>query len=320
MGSAGANAFVLAADYLRPWINTRGGEFHGLLQFGRTSLLEASLYQPLDATHRWFVEPGARLTRSSEDIYAGDDIVSRYDFDSGYVFLDAGRTFGTTLELRLGVRNGFQAAERDIVAPGLPDVDREAYGGLTAALVYDDRDHDALATQGWLARTRYFRGLDALGSPHEYDRLEGEVLKSWPLDGNVLSVHASGGASFEGELPFYDLFTLGGPTSFPGLGLGQLRGTSYWTTSTTYLHKVADISPMFGQAIYAGARLYGGDMAGRIDGIHEELMIGASLLLGGRTPLGPMTFSVAATSTDDWGLLLTLGRPIEERNIADPDW
>jgi hypothetical protein len=49
-------------------------------------------------------------------------------------------------------------------------------------------------------------------------------------------------------------------------------------------------------------------------------MIGASLLLGGRTPLGPMTFSVAATSTDDWGLLLTLGRPIEERNIADPDW
>ncbi len=61
-------------------------------------------------------------------------------------------------------------------------------------------------------------------------------------------------------------------------------------------------------------------MAGRIDGIREEPVVGASLLLGGRTPLGPMTLSIAATSTDDWAMLLTLGRPIEERNIADPDW
>ena len=320
VGTEGANAFVLAADYLRPWINARGGEFHGLVQFGRTSLFEASLYQPLDASHSWFVEPGGRLARSTEDIYLGDNIVTRYDFDSGYAYLDAGRTFGTTLELRLGVRNGLQSATRDIAVPELPNIDRQAYGGLAAALVYDDRDHDALATQGWLVRTRYFRGLDALGSPREYDRLEGSVLKSWPIDGNVLSVRASGGASFDGELPFYDLFTLGGPTSFPGLGLGQLRGTSYWSTSAAYLHKVADISPMFGQAIYLGAGLHGADMAGRIDGIREEPVVGASLLLGGRTPLGPMTLSIAATSTDDWAMLLTLGRPIEERNIADPDW
>ena len=59
----------------------------------------------------------------------------------------------------------------------------------------------------------------------------------------------AGGANFRGELPFYDLFTLGGPISFPGLGLGQLRGTSYWTTQVSYMHKVADLSPLFGQTL-----------------------------------------------------------------------
>jgi NTE family protein len=319
-GTEGANAFVLAADYLRPWINDRGGEVHGLVQFGRTSSVEASLYQPLDAGHQWFVEPGGRLARSTEDIYFGDEIVTRYDFDSAYFYLDAGRTFGTTSELRLGVRNGFQVANREIAVPELPNREREAYGGLFASFVFDDRDQDALATRGWLARTQYFRGLDALGSLREYDRLEGLLSKTWPVEGNLVTVRASGGANLQGELPFYDLFTLGGPISFPGLGLGQLRGTSYWTTSATYLYKVADISPLFGQSIYLGANVIAGDMAGRVDGIHEEPNIGASLLIGGRTPLGPMTLSLAATSTDDWGVLVTLGRPIEERNIADPDW
>ncbi len=320
IGSEGVNAFVLAADYLRPWINDRGGEVHGLVQFGRTSLLDLSLYQPVDANHRWFVEPGAQLARSTEDLYIGDEPATRYDFDRAYVYLDAGRTLGTTAEMRVGVRSGLQSADRQIAFPGLPEVSDEGYGGLSASFTYDDRDLDALATHGWLGRLRYYRGLDSLGSESEYDRLEGLIAGSWSVDGDVLTLRATGGANPVGELPFYDLFTLGGPISFPGLGLGQLRGTSYWTTSATYLHRIADISPLFGQRIYLGASLTGGDMAGRPDGIDEEPMVGASLLFGGRTLLGPMTLSVAATSTDDWSLMLTLGRPIEERNVADPDW
>jgi NTE family protein len=146
------------------------------------------------------------------------------------------------------------------------------------------------------------------------------LVRAWPLDGDVVSLRAAGGANFEGELPFYDLFTLGGPISFPGLGLGQLRGTSYWTLSSNYLHKVADISPLFGQAMYAGGGLIVGDMSGRLDEIREPTTVGGSLVFGGRTPLGPLTMSVALTSTDEWSVLVTLGRPIEERTITDPAW
>jgi NTE family protein len=321
MGTEGGNAFVLAADYLRPWVNDAGGELHGLVQLGRTSRAQLSLYQPLDDAHDWFVEPGLRLQRATEDVYVGNDAAARYDLDGGFGFLEAGRTFGTTNEVRFGVRSGFQSATREIAFPGLPNFGAEGYGGLTFAYTFDDRDREALATRGWLGRLTYFRGLDALGSAAgDYDRAEGMLTKSMPVGPDLLQLRASGGGTFDGTLPFYDYFVLGGPVSFPGLGIGQLRGTSYWAGSASYLHKIVDINSLFGQSIYAGATLTAGDMSGRIDHMHEAPIFGAAFIVGGRTPLGPVTLSFATTSTADWSMLFTLGRPIEERNIVDADW
>jgi NTE family protein len=321
MGTEGGNAFVLSADYLRPWVNSLGGEVHGRVQAGRTSRAQLSLYQPLDPSHAWFIEPGARLQRTTEDIYVGDDAVTRYDFDSSFAYLEGGRTVGTRSELRLGLRAGVQAATREIAYPSLENIDSEGYGGATFNFTYDDRDRDTLATRGWLGRLDYFLALDALGSAvPEYGRLEALLEKSIPVNADLLLLRTAGGARVTGEVPFYDYFTLGGPISFPGLNLGQLRGTSYWTASSTYLHKVADISPLFGQTLYAGGGLTVGDMSGRIDGYAESPIVAGSLLFGGRTPLGPVTLSFSSTSSDDWSVLFTLGRPIEEGNITDADW
>jgi NTE family protein len=320
MGTEGGNAFVVSADYLRPWINSLGGEVHGRVQVGRTSRAQLSLYQPLDPAHAWFLEPGARLQRSTEDIYVGDEAATRYNFDGGFAYLEGGRTVGTRSELRLGVRAGVQSATRDIAYPGLENIDAEGYGGARFSFTYDDRDRDMLASRGWLGRLDYFQSLEALGSAvPDYGRLEALLAKSVPVNADLLLLRAAGGARFAGELPFYDYFTLGGPISFPGLNFGQLRGTSYWTVSSTYLHKVADISPLFGQTLYAGGGLTVGDMSGRIDGYTEEPIVAGSLLFGGRTPLGPLTLSFSTTSSDDWSVLFTLGRPIEEGNITDGD-
>jgi NTE family protein len=320
MGTEGTNAFVLSADLLRTWINPRGGELHGQLQFGRNSLAGASLYQPLDAAHRWFVEPGVRLSRSTEDIFFDNEAISRYDFDTAYGSLDFGRVFGQSAELRTGLRAGSRGAERLIAVPELPNFGMEGYGGAILEYTYDDRDRDALATRGWVGRMRYYRGFEELGADNEYDRIEGMVARTVPLWGNVVRLRATGGGTFEGDLPLYDFFTVGGPNSFPGLSFGQWRGTSYWTGSVAYLHKVAEISTLFGQAIYAGAEFVAGDMSGRIDGLTESTTYGGSLVLGGRTPIGSMSFSIATTSTDDWSLLFMLGRPIEERNVVDEVW
>jgi len=103
--------------------------------------------------------------------------------------------------------------------------------------------------RGWLARLRYYRSLEGLGAQADYDRLEGMVLSSVPLWGNLIMLRGMGGTSFGTDLPVYDYF-----------------------------------------------------------------------VFGGRTPLGPGTLSLGATSTDDWQIVFGLGRPMEERNVADPLW
>jgi NTE family protein len=320
VGTDGNTAFSLAGDYLRPWINPLGGEVHGHLQLGRTSGFGVSLYQPLDTRHEWFIEPGLYGTRSLEDIYVDGDAVTRYEFEGAYGFLDVGRVFGTSAEARVGMRYGTQAAKRDIAFPLFPEINFEGYGGLTFAFTYDDRDKDALETRGWLGRLRYYHSDEAFGAEAGYDRLEGLVTRVVPIWGNILYLRAMGGTSFGSDLPVYDEFVLGGPTSLPGLSTGQLRGDSYWSGTAAYLHKIGEISELYGQSLYLGMSFTAADMSERIDGVHSEPIYSGALILGARTPLGPMTLSLGATSTDDWQLVLGIGRPMEERNIADPGW
>ena len=92
--------------------NDRGGEFRGSVRLGRTSGLETSFYQPLDTSHRWFIEPGLTAQRSIEDLFDDGNAVTRYDFSSGWGYLDAGHAFGKRAELRAGIRSGVQAAAK----------------------------------------------------------------------------------------------------------------------------------------------------------------------------------------------------------------
>jgi NTE family protein len=320
IGTDANTAFMIGGDYLRTWVNDLGGEVHGSWRFGRTSGLGLSLYQPLDATHRWFVEPGAVAQRSIEDIFLDDEAVARYRFSHAWGSIDAGRVFSNRMELRAGIRSGGQSVEREIGDPGLPEISGEGYGGLTMRYSYDSRDRSVLWQSGTLARVEYFRGVEALGAVESYDRLEGVVSTSVPINDNVVYLRASGGASFGSDLPVYDTFTLGGPVSLPGLSLGELRGTSYWNAKATYLQRVADISYVFGQALYAGFSLSAADMSGRFDEVRSPAIYSGALLLSGRTPLGPLSLSFAVTSDSDWQLMFGLGRPIEERSITDSAW
>jgi len=320
IGTDSSTAFTIGGDYLQTWINDRGGELRGSVRLGRTSGLETSLYQPLDAAHRWFVEPDLMAQRSIEDLFDDGDAVTRYRFTSGWADLDAGRVFGRRAELRAGIRAGIQSATREIGSQELPEISSEGYGGFTARYTFDTRDRDVLWQHGMVARMTYFRSDEALGADAIYDRFEGTATVVLPFRRNVSYLRVSGGSSFDTSLPLYDLFSLGGPISLPGLSIGELRGTSYWSAQASYLQRIADISYVFGQSIYAGLTFTAADMSGRIDGVNAAPTYSGAFVLAGRTPLGPVSLSLAATNNSDWQLVLGLGRPIEERSINDFSW
>ena len=318
MGTDTNAAFTVGGDYLRTWINSRGGELRGSASLGQTTGLDLSVYQPLDRAHKWFIEPGVTAQRTIQGIYDDGDAVADYAFNSAWGFLDAGRVFGTNAELRAGLRSGGESVKREIASPTLEQVDWEGYGGTSLRYTYDNRDSAYLARSGLLTRVDYFQSVDWLGAASDYQRLEGMVAYAVPVGTSVAQLRAAGGSSLGSSLPPYDLFQLGGPVSFPGFAIGELRGQGYWTVSTTYLKRIAEISDLFGQALYVGATLTAGAMDDQFDYPGAGTLYSGALLLSGRTPLGPVTMSLAGTSQGDWQLMFDLGRPIQERTITDP--
>lgn len=318
MGSDTNAAFTIGGDYLRTWINARGGELHGSVSLGYTTGLNLSVYQPLDRAHKWFIEPGVTAQRTIQGIYVEGNSVADYAFNGAWGFVDAGRVFGTNAELRAGLRSGGQSVKREIALPTLEQLDWEGYGGTSLRYTYDDRDSDYLARSGLLTRVDYFQSAGWLGSASDYQRLEGMASYALPVGSSVAHLRVAGGSSLGSALPDYDLFQLGGPVSFPGFAIGELRGEGYWTVSATYLKRIAEISNLFGQALYVGATLTAGAMDEQFDYPGAGTLYSGALLLGGRTPLGPVTLSLAGTSQGDWQLSFDLGRPIQERTITDP--
>ena len=219
---------------------------------GRTSTAELSLYQPLDYAADYFVEPGITARRSVEDLFLDGQAVARYDFERAYGSLDIGRVLGTRSRAsgRDRVRN--QSADRDIADTALPDAPTEGYGGWTGRFVYDTRDRVDLASQGWLGRLGYFHSDESLGADTvpAYEKLDALVAGSFRKSARALAcgrrhVLRHGAA---------DLRPVRARRAdqLPGLNLGELRGQDYWLASTMYMHKIADLSSLFGQALYAG--------------------------------------------------------------------
>ncbi len=309
---------ILRLDHDRTWMNSRGGQWHNALQLGRQSLLVSDFYQPLDVRQRFFVQPILQSQEKIEDIYVDRDRVARYELRERYGQVDIGVNFGTTTQLRLGLRNGWHEAMVDTGVPALPELERTTDTSYQFRAFLDTRNSVALPTHGAFLTSRYVDSDDALGGEFDYSLIEGFYAQAFGVRGdNSLTVAVGAADTLTGELPVTELFTLGGIRTFPGLRPGELRGSSYWTMSARYAWQLVEISPLSGQALYAGVRAQVGEMRKRFDGLEPEVLYGLSGSIGGRTPIGPFLFSLGYVDGGEWQLQFTLGRPVAEGSLFD---
>jgi NTE family protein len=309
---------ILRLDHDRTWMNSRGGQWHNALQLGRQALLQSDFYQPLDVRQRFFVQPIYSSQERIEDIYVDRDRVARYELRERYGQVDVGVNFGTTTQLRLGLRNGSHEAEIDTGVPALPELERTTDTSYQLRAFVDTRNSVALPTRGALLTSRYVNSDDSLGGEFDYSLAEGMYAQAFGVRGeNSLTIAVGAADTLSGELPVTELFTLGGIRTFPGLRPGELRGSSYWMMSARYSWQLVDISPLSGQALYAGVRAQVGEMRKRFDGLEPEVLYGLSGSIGGRTPVGPFLFSLGYVDGGDWQMQFTLGRPVAEGSLFD---
>jgi NTE family protein len=309
---------VLRADHMRAWIGERDGQWRNSLQVGRETWLSTAYIQPLDDAHDFFLRTALRYEKSLQGVYAYGDQVAKYFVRDLYGELALGANVGTRAQFTTGLRSGEMQAVRDIGALVLPEQPKETDTRLFFNAVYDTRNDVGLPTRGSFIYLRYEHSDTWLGGEQEFDLAEGVLTKSFPWRGDSLSLILGGGKELAGTLPPARDFRLGGIRSFPGLRFDELRGTTYWFAGTSYLWKLADIQPLFGQAMYAGLRLQAGRMTGREALLgNEGTLYGIAGSLNGRTPVGPFILSVGYVDNDSWELQFTLGRPIPEGSALD---
>jgi len=312
--SDGDLEFALYGRHTRTWVNSLGAEWRNEMQFGGDSYLQTSLFQPIDAAHRFFVEPRLQVSRTLENIFLDDERVARYEYQDVIGALDFGANFGRFAQARLGYIYDWRKVNVDVGSPVLPESD-PTDAGIALSVEFDNRDTAFAPTRGGTVALEYQKADDSLGSDREYERGEIGVGYALPFRNNVWWITAAGGAS--SDLPGDRLFTLGGPGSFPGFELGEMRVGGYWTVGTSYLWNIKEVLPIKGHALYMGFRVVGGGVSDRFDQEAAESIYGGSIYLTGRTMVGPLTLGVGATSTDSWSAWISIGRPVGRGTILE---
>ncbi|MGO9717800.1 MAG: patatin-like phospholipase family protein [Steroidobacteraceae bacterium] len=312
--SGDERGFVLYLQHERTWLNSLGGQWRNELQFGTEQSLTTSFYQPLDVAQQFFVEPKAFFERDWENVfYYGDDI-ARYQFgDQGGRF-DLGVNLDNQAQLRVGYFDTVRRAELSTGPPLLPQID-STDAGIAVSAIYDSRDTPFRATQGVAAAFEYYDSNGNLGARRDWQRAEFGIGTAIPFYHDVLWLAAAGGSRLGSNLPADRMFGLGGPVSLPGYELYQLRAGAYWTVNASYLWQIKNISPLRGQALYAGLRLQDTEVYDPFYSTDHGQIQSVMLFITGRTPVGPVSLGFATTTENSRSVWLTFGRPLADGTI-----
>ena len=312
----GDSGFILYFKQERRWLNSLGLQWRNELQVGYNSLLSSGLYQPLDVAQRYFVEPKVAWTRDTEYLYQDDQRLAQYAFSDFGGGVDLGVNFGDIAQWRVGyvyTDRNVEVETGDKLLPNGSSID----AGITSQFIWDTRDTAFNPTRGVAAAVDYNDSNTSLGADRDWQTLEGGIAVAVPFRGDIVWLSAAGGTDLDSNLPIDRYFTLGGPGSFPGLQLGQLRTPDYWTVSGSYLWKLADIQSIRGQALYLGARIETGEVNDWLTLGGMKPLWGGSVSLTGRTIVGPLTLGVGATSMDTWSVWIAIGRPVGQGTILE---
>ena len=225
-------------------------------------------------------------SRSIEDVFRDDERVARYQFEDLGAQLDVGVNVGRYAQARIGYVYDSRQVDVDIGSPLMPETS-PIDAGLVVSAEFDSRDTAFSPTRGLAAALEYMQSDRSLGADRHWERAELGVGVAVPFRRDVLWVTLAGGSDLSGDLPADRTFALGGPGSFPGLEVGELRVGGYWTLGTSYLWKVKDVLPVRNLALYLGARIAGGAIYDRIDEGKTGEIYGGSVFLTGRTLVRP---------------------------------
>ena len=221
---------------------------------GSTLSLGTELYQPLGGERPVhggaFLSPHARYARTSENLYAGEDLVAIYSRQRAGAGLDLGWNSGGSTRFRASYDIAYVRNVTSVGDPPLPTISGTEQA-LRARFDYDGRNAAYLAGRGMrlTGTTQWY--LEAPEAPRRFGTLDGSLLAAHPVGGEkILSLGLEGGTSFGGDPPALYQFTLGGPFRLGAYPTYAFRGPQYLLGSVTYKVPVGRLPKLLGGRMY----------------------------------------------------------------------
>lgn len=316
----GETFFNLMLGHRRVWLNSLGAEWTNEVVLGSTRRYATELYQPLFVDRNIFVSGYGLAQRAPEFIFENENRIAEYDVLTESAGADIGLTFGTSGELRAGIKWLHQRGDPTIAGELVNGVKfpiiKTDETGVRLLLRWDTLDHPYFPRNGLRANAELFYGsrtTNVFGENFDNDnssRAGAVVDGAWSFDkANFLNFQARAGAitNARADNVIAD-FNLGGFMQLSGLRTNQLSGNYVGFARGVYYRQIATL-PIVGRAIYVGGSVEGGNVWSDRSAISANDLYGAgSLFLAADTWLGPFYLAWGIATNGQRSFYLYLGR------------
>lgn len=296
----------LRGAYRSTWVNSYGGELFAVIDVGSDPYFEIDFNQPLDARHRYFVEPSYVKGREQINLFLDGEKLAEYKLSTNFVQLVLGRNLGILGQTRAGWREYHMEGEADANILRLPEVDERYYGWLFETS-FDQQDRLYFPSKGWAGNLNYFKSAE-----QSYEKLSADLSAAFPVSDFVLIAHSSYITALDGDLPIFDSAMLGGLYNMSGYATNQiLAGEAAFINLR--LEKIIGRMPMgLSGDLRLGLSLEGAQIENGITmtDANGEWIDSAAIYLGGETPIGPVYIGYGFTSSGDFNLYFQIGQSV----------
>ena len=323
----GETFFNLMAGHKRVWINSYGAEWTNEVILGSTRRYATEFYQPLTRGNAVFASAYGLAQRAPEFIFDGSTRSAEYDVLTETAGADLGIPFGTTGELRAGVKWLHRRGDPTIASPFNPDAFTPSFTiktsetGARVLFRWDSLDNPYFPRNGLRVNAEGFFGdrtTTLPGCPYGVCEFEAESSSraglfantAYPLSKNGflnVAVQAGGITKTRTVDPISD-FNLGGFLQLSGLRTDQLSGDYLGFARAVYYHQIGNL-PLLGRGVYVGGSLEAGNTwATRDDIAFKGMYTAGSVFVAADTWIGPFYFAWGRASGGSSSFYIFLGR------------
>jgi NTE family protein len=281
-----------------------GHEIRADFELGLANRIGIELYKPF--LGRLFIAPRADAYQIRDNLYRDNELVATAKQRRGALGVDLGIAAGYRSELRFGYDVARISQRIQVGDPLLPEAEGREQR-LRLRWIFDGHDQPIVPTKG--VRTSVV-GLGYLEVPNaEQDFYQSIVrasfFKSWTKRNRVL-LAGTFGYTFEGDLPPFYEFTLGGPLRLSGFDNDEFRGRNVLLGQFGYLRTIGRLPDFVGGPIYIVGLGEVGSAYEKIDLADYHFSGTGGLLM--ESALGPLFLGLSIGDDGSTRFLFSLGR------------